>query len=133
MSVSERWARTQDQVELMQRARVRGGQCSWCGRVLDDGQTVYVEYFLTGEERARWSSGESRRGFAYAPVGAECASPELLAQTEGQEPAPCASCGRGVFYRHHRSNRQQVTCSRRCARLLAAARQGAKRDVGRRD
>jgi len=129
VSVSERWARTDEQIALMYEARRRGGRCCWCGRSLDDGETVYFERLLIGERQRRpdgpvthWSAGRE-------PVGIECASPELLAQTEGQTPERCAQCGRGVVYPQARSTRHQVTCSHRCASRLAMLRQRAKTAV----
>src|SRR6185503_17502584 len=98
MSVVERWARTEEQTSRMYRARSRGGLCGWCGRTLDDSETVYFDQFLVGSAR----SGRSSIGHGStvsAPGGSECASPELLEQTAGQSPDPCVWCNRGVFYR----------------------------------
>ena len=120
MSVAERWARTDEQIERMHDARARGGRCAWCGRALDDGETVYLERFLTGERRIRQQGTGAPRSAAQAPVGAECASPELLAETAGRESEPCAGCGRGVYYGAVRgSRRRRALCSRRCAVLAA--------------
>src|SRR4051794_18664163 len=99
MSVLERWAMTDEQIALMHTARLRGGQCGWCGRALNDGEPVYFEQILVGTRRIRQDGPVKHRSMAYAPVGIECASPELLAQTTGQTPDRCATCGRGVIYR----------------------------------
>src|SRR5688500_3524009 len=125
MSVPERWARTEGQIMLMYQARRQGDLCAWCGKRLDDGETVYIEQFLTGERPSERQGTGAHRSIASAPVGSECASPELLKQTEGQTPEPCALCGRGVFYREARSRRQQTICSRRCGSRLALAKRAA--------
>ena len=126
VGVSERWARTDEQIGLMHTARNRGGICAWCGRDVDDGETVYVERFTIGAKRPSWHGGVNYRATAHAPVGAECASPELLEQTAGRSPEPCAGCGRGVFYRQSRPLRQQALCSRRCAGRAVAAQSKAR-------
>jgi hypothetical protein len=125
MSITERWARTEDQIVLMYQARRQGGLCAWCGKGLDDGETVYVEHFLTGERPSERQGTGVPRSIASAPVGSECASPELLEQTAGQAPEPCAHCGRGVFYREARARRQQTICSGRCGSRLALAKRAA--------
>jgi hypothetical protein len=125
MSVPERWARTEGQIVLMYQARRQGGLCAWCGKRLDDGETVYIEQFLTGERPSERQGTGAHRSIASAPVGIECASPELLEQTEGQAPEPCAHCGRGVFYREARARRQQTSCSGRCRSRLALAKRAA--------
>ena len=114
MSVAERWARTPQQVELMHATRRHGGRCAWCGRGLDDGELVYVDAFKIGERRLRRDGPAIHRTAAHAPVGAECASPELLDETAGQAPETCAGCGRGVYYRSSRGDRRRAVCSRRC-------------------
>jgi len=126
MSDPERWARTDDQIERMQAARHQGGLCAWCGREIADGETVYVERFLVGTRRDRPHGPVRHRAITYAPVGRECASPELLRETEGQDPERCASCGRGVFYRQSQPLRQRATCSRRCVSRFGLARRAPR-------
>jgi hypothetical protein len=116
MSVAERWARTAEQIDLMQAARFDGGVCSWCGRRLGEHETAYVERFLVGDRRAGQRNNGKHHALAWAPVGAECASPSLLEETEGQAPEACAGCGRGVFRRPTRAAQKRITCSRYCAR-----------------
>jgi hypothetical protein len=105
---------TEEQRERVHAARHDAGICAACGRRLRAGETVYRERFAV--------AGSSLLG----PVGRECASPELLARTEGTEPERCAACGRGVHYRPSNRRREQAICSRLCARRAAAARQRAK-------
>jgi len=119
MSESERWAKSQEQIDRMHTARVL---CGWCGRELADDETVYFELFAVGVKRPRYLGGAQHRAYAFARVGAECASSDLLQQTKQQAPDPCARCGRGVVYRATRSTRQQASCSRRCDRRLGQAR-----------
>ena len=119
MSVAERWARTDQQIDRMHMARRVGGFCTWCGRQLNDGETVYIDQFLTGERRLRPDGLVAYRSIANAPVGAECASPELLEEIAGQAPERCAGCGRGVYYRVVRAIRRRALCSRRCMALAA--------------
>ena len=49
MGVAEGWARTAEQIDLMQAARLDDAACSWCGRRLGEHETVYVERFLVGD------------------------------------------------------------------------------------
>jgi hypothetical protein len=106
---------TEEQRERLHLARRQGGPCAACGRVLGDDEAVYIERFA------------DRRSWVTAPVGVECASPELLEQTKGQQPERCAGCGRGVYYRSARSIRHQALCSRVCgARVQAAKRSKAE-------
>ena len=122
MAEPARWARTRDQIDLLHAARSRGGLCAACGRELGDGEVVYVERFAVGVKRPTWAGGAGHQAFAFAPVGVECASPELLARTEGHDPDPCAWCGRLVFYRVAPPTRGRATCSRRCVSRLGHAR-----------
>jgi hypothetical protein len=105
------------QRERLFQARRRGGMCAACGRVLGKSETVYVEKFE-----------DDRRSSVTAPVGAECASEKLLAETQGREPEHCAGCGRPMFYREaHTARRRQALCSRTCGATVQAARTAAKR------
>jgi hypothetical protein len=130
VSVAERWARTQDQVDRMHEARIQGGLCAWCGRNLHPDETVYVERFLVGTKQLLRPGAARHRTSTHAPVGVECASQELLDQMNGRTPEPCTSCGRGVFYRRRQPTRQQASCSRRCASHGAVARQRARAGAG---
>src|SRR3954470_11872217 len=109
---------TEEGRDRLYEARRRGEICAGCGRALGEHESVYWERFeITG----------SYTSAAIAPVGAECASLELLQQMEGTEPERCASCGRGVFYRsQQRSTRRQAACSRRCATRAGAAERAAR-------
>jgi hypothetical protein len=115
MSDDLRRLTTEEQREQIHGARRRGGVCAACGRALSADEPVYIERFAV---RGSWMT---------APVGVECASPELLQQVAGQEPEHCAGCGRGVYYRSTRSIRHQALCCRACgARVQAAKRSKAE-------
>jgi hypothetical protein len=101
---------TEEQREQLFTARRRGGMCAACGRVLSADEPAYIERFVVG---GTWAA---------APVGVECASPELLQQVAGQEPERCAGCGRGVYYRMASSRRRQALCSRACGVRVQAAK-----------
>jgi hypothetical protein len=106
---------TEEQREQLHAARNHGGSCARCSRTLGDGETVYFESFLVDTRKLRARSETGSATISRAPVGIECASPELLEQTEGQAPAPCVGCGRGVYYGAGHSRRHRALCSRRCA------------------
>ena len=111
MSADLRRLTTEEQRERLHLARRRGGMCAACGRALGADETVYIERFSDRGSRTE------------APAGIECASPELLKQTKGQQPERCAECGRGVYYRATNTKRRQALCSRACgARVQAAKR-----------
>jgi hypothetical protein len=105
---------TEEQRELFHAARRSGEQCAACGRAFSADETVYIQRFAVPLIHYP-STG-------VGPVGAECASPELLRRVEGSEPERCAGCGRPVYYRRVRTNRQRPTCSRRCSGHLDRAR-----------
>ena len=114
---------TEEQRERLHAARNGGGICAACGRALDDQETVYIERFTVDTRKFVARRGTGRGSQASAPVGIECASPDFLLQTAGQEPERCAGCGRPVFYRAARSRRRRALCSKRCAgRANLAAR-----------
>lgn len=115
MDVPERWARTDDRIELLQLARHEGDLCAWCGREIPADETVYVERFRVGTRRIRLHGPIRHRGIALAPVGRECASERLLQLSDRHEPERCASCGRGVVYDRVEPMRKVALCSRRCA------------------
>jgi hypothetical protein len=109
-----RVAETQERLDRLDLSWTAGGLCGWCGRPLDAAETVYVDRFtVVAPDLVRPSSMRGRDRML-APVGIECATPELLAAVAGREPEPCVSCGRGVLYRQANGNRVRVTCSRRC-------------------
>jgi hypothetical protein len=126
---SERWARTDSQIEQVLLAPEQGGFCGWCSRVFGPDYAAYYDRFLIGEAQHSTHGAVTHRTILFAPVGIECASPELIAETAGRTPAPCAQCSRGVFYLHARSHRQWVTCSRRCEQYLAMGRTARKKVV----
>jgi hypothetical protein len=117
---------TEEQRDRMYAARRQGGMCAWCGKALGADETLYIERFLIGNRRLYGSDTVVHATDAYAPVGAECASPELLERTAGTEPERCAMCGRGVYYRLSRATRHQAACSKRCATRAASARWQAR-------
>src|SRR4051794_16628094 len=109
--------KTDAERERLYAARERGGVCAGCGRALEDGEPVYIESIaldlkpLTAPGTRRVRSTVSRD----APLGAECASPGLLARMADATPDPCMGCGRPIFYALDRAGRQQAMCSKRCA------------------
>jgi hypothetical protein len=119
VTVTERWARTEDQIQLMHRAKRRAEVCGWCGRSFNLHETIYLEVFRVGARLSR-QVGATHRSVAYAPVGSECASAEFLPQTDGQSPELCARCARRVFYRSTRGRRSQALCSGRCRSTLSS-------------
>ena len=119
MSDEVRRLMTEEQRERLYLARRRGGMCAACGRALGADETVYIEQF------------EGPGSWVTAPVGIECASPELLEQTKGQQPERCAGCGRGVYYRMASSRRQQTLCSRYCVTRAVATKRSARFKEGR--
>jgi hypothetical protein len=125
MPITERWARTDDQIRLLNAAKIRGGLCAAYGRQLLDGEAVFFERFGAGTALLRQHGMMRPRPYNFAPVGAECASPELLAHTEARKPEPCATCGRGVVYPQARPGRRWVSCSQQSA--LHASHQVATR------
>jgi hypothetical protein len=102
---------TEEQRVRAHDARRRAEICASCGRALGTDETVYIERF-----EVDWSNS------MMAPVGSECASPELLAQTAGTEPERCAGCGRGVYYRLSHREHRWATCSKRCGARAANAK-----------
>ena len=129
MSVVERWAKTDEQIALMQQAKRRAAVCGWCGRSFNLHEQIYLDRFLVGIRRDRQGVAVSRSA-AYAPVGAECASPETLAQSERQEHESCARCYRRVYDRSPRAERSQALCSRRCGSTLSYLGGGARGEAG---
>jgi hypothetical protein len=105
---------TEEDRERLYATRRNGGMCAACGRALDAGETVYLEWFAVVRRRV------------YGPVGKECASPGTLARTAETEPERCATCGRGVYYRPSTRHRGRAACSRRCAARATAARHRTK-------
>jgi hypothetical protein len=89
--------------------------CAACGRAINDDETVYIERFVVDTRKLIERRATGTASSAQAPVGVECASRELLRETEGQTPERCAGCGRPVFYRAASSKRHRALCSKRCA------------------
>jgi len=117
---------TEEQRERLQSARRSGGMCAACGRTLDVRETAYIERFLLGVRVLRGSTVVTYASAAFAPVGVECASSDLLGRTAGAEPERCAGCGRGVYYHSVRATRRQALCSRRCIAHAATTRRIAR-------
>jgi hypothetical protein len=125
---------TEEQRERLHTARKNGGLCAACGRQIDEGEAVYIEQFV---ERFSFETRQlgipiqgHRTIHTEAPVGVECATPELLQQTAGQDPEHCAGCGRPVYYRLHRRTRHRALCSRACINRAAASRRSARTGEG---
>jgi DNA-directed RNA polymerase subunit N (RpoN/RPB10) len=118
---------TDEQRERFAEATTRGGICGGCGRVLADGDAVYVEKIeidlkpLTGAG-AGWFRKTVYRD---APLGVECVSPVFLARTAEWEPERCVGCGRPVYYATERAGRHRASCSKYCSyRGAQRARRG---------
>jgi hypothetical protein len=118
---------TEEQRERLHAARRSGRLCAACGRQIGEGETVYIEQFMIPEQLT--ISGR-RTSAARAPVGVECASPELRQETEGMEPERCAGCGRPVYYRLHRQARHQALSSRACLNRASAAKRSVRTEEG---
>ncbi len=106
---------TEEERARIQEAKRSGRLCALCGRGIDEGETVWLEWIAIHGEYggvSRWR----------APVGAECASPAFRTATEGEQPERCAGCGRGVYYRTADPRRRRATCSKRCADRYQVAR-----------
>ena len=118
---------TEEGRERFNAAKEAGGLCAVCGRVLDDGEPVYIEQVALDRKPltapgARWSRETIYRD---APLGAECASPGFLARTQGRTPERCETCGRPVYYAKERAGRRLALCSRRCSRRAGEAASSA--------
>ena len=100
---------------LIHAARARGDTCAGCGRALAAGEPVWWAAFAV---RGLYGRRTRRR----APVGRECAPPELVRATEGREPEPCLGCGRAIRYGVTSSRRRLAICSKRCAGRYRRAR-----------
>jgi hypothetical protein len=98
---------TEDQRERLRAARHHGEICAACGRVFETSEPVYIERFGT-------SPTGSRPASAWAPVGTECVSSQLLERTLHQASKSCAGRGRDVYYGTTRENRFRALCSERC-------------------
>jgi hypothetical protein len=112
---------TEAQRERLHAARNQGGQCAGCGRALAADETVYIERFTVVEVSP---------SYVHAPVGVECASPELLQKAKDDEPERCAGCGRPVYYRVMRRGRHRALCSRPCVNRTSAAERSARATEG---
>jgi transposase-like protein len=112
--VPKRRVETREQLDRLLRSKAVGGLCGWCGRDLDDGETAYVDAFTVEPILRRGPVPGQVPRYLRAPVGSECAAPDLPAAVEGQQPDPCVSCGRGVAYLQPFARRERTTCSRRC-------------------
>lgn len=118
---------TEAERERFNAARDVGGLCAACGRTLGDDEPVYIDQMLLDRNAfaasgVRWGQALVRRD---APLGAECASPELLAHLERRTPERCAGCGRAMYYAKVRAQRRRAVCSYACrTRADRAARRG---------
>jgi hypothetical protein len=92
---------TGEQRERFYAARQRGGLCAGCGKVLAPGEPVYLEWF-----DLRHTAHE------VGSVGAECASPESLEDTERQIPTSCVGGGRRMYYEAADLAQAPTFCSR---------------------
>ena len=114
MSDGVRRVLTEEERARVHAAKARGETCAGCGRALAPDEPVWWESFAAADRGAR--------ARLWAPVGRECASPELLRETMGTEPGWCRACGRGVYSRAISRGRDPVLCSRLCRQRYAAAR-----------
>lgn len=125
MRVLKRRVETRDQLQRLQRAKSAGGLCGWCERDLDGAETVYIDAFTVAGILRRGPVLGQVPAYLRAPVGSECAAPDLLAAVEGREPEPCVGCGRSVVYLQPFDRRRRMTCSRRCQYAYQKRRQKA--------
>jgi hypothetical protein len=98
-------------------ARSMGGTCAACGRALAGDEPIWME-------RLDIVDAGRRVGSYRAPVGRECASPELVRESET---AACLSCGRGIHYGPTPRPRDLVLCSKRCCGRYVPAPPGGGR------
>ncbi len=121
MSDDVRRMTTDEEREQLRMAKELGGLCAVCGRTLGEGERVYIRRVAIG---TRLFGDPSRPGtsvFAEAPVGAECAPPDLVAEGSECNPMPCVGCGRHVIHAVKHPRRRQVACSLRCRRSAGGA------------
>ena len=124
MSDSPPRIETDEQLARLHDARKRGGVCAWCGRTLAVGEPIYVEQVpvdvkpFTGKSLWKFRRTVGRD----APLGAECAAPELVRRMEGQEPEYCEACGRPIYRTMVRASRVRVACSKDCRNRLSRGR-----------
>ena len=98
----EAWARIVE-------AKLDGGICAACGRTLDVREPVWRRRVVP---RREWTSYFSEvNGWAF--VGRECATPDVLRETEGREPVTCRGCNREMHIAPAPGPRPTV-CSNRC-------------------
>ena len=112
--------------EQLYRAKRSGAVCAGCGRTFGPEEAIYMERLLLGARRLRGSHVVTYASDAYAPVGSECASSDLLERTAGTVPERCAGCGRGVYYHPRRPPRRRALCSKRCTARAATAQRMAR-------
>jgi hypothetical protein len=67
VSIQERWARSTEQIKLMNEALARCRVGGWCGRALDVGETAYIERFLVGEWLPEQRNHGPHQTYANAP------------------------------------------------------------------
>ena len=116
MSDDPRRLVTEEQRERLYAARYRGGLCAACGRVLVEGEPVYIDQVLVDRKPlAAPGAGWTRAtGLREAPLGEECASPAFLARTRERPPERCEWCERPMYYATQRAGRRRALCSKRC-------------------
>jgi hypothetical protein len=110
-----------EQRKRYHRARWDGDVCAACGREIGGHEAVYVERFVEGTS------------YTWAPVGSECASPELLERASGEAPERCVGCGRSVYYRTPNAKRRRASCSKRCLNRDSTAKRQRKTPAPRAD
>jgi len=128
MSDGPRLLTTDEQRERLHTARRRGGLCAACGRVLEEGELVYMKRLVIDIPRPAGERVGGYRATMVAPVGVECASPAFLTRVEEREPERCAGCDRPVYYSAGHPDRQQALCSRACRSRAANAARHATRE-----
>jgi hypothetical protein len=108
---------TEEERERLYAARYGGGLCAVCGEAVDDDAPVYWERFAIGKVGGLVNHPQ-------APVGAECASPQLLTEKAHEKPERCAGCGRPVYYAVMSRARHRAVCSTRCQMRASRAARG---------
>ena len=120
MTDDARRALSEDERTLIQAARARGDVCAGCGRALAVGEPVWWAAFAV-------SGAYGRRSRQWAPVGRECAPPELVREAEAKGPERCLGCARDIYYGSIGYPRDLVLCSKRCRGRYDVARSKEER------
>ena len=128
MSDDRRRLTTDEERTRFATAKQRGGLCAACGRVLAEGEPVYIEPVAIDRKPLKADGAEWRKVTTDrdAPLGEECASRTFVAAARGRPPQGCAGCGRPVYYAKLRAWRQRALCSHRCSNQVNRAAQAGR-------